>query len=144
MGKIVLKWLKYWTKRKKLFVVLLLSMVSIEAYFIQFLDPKQDISDTLPKTEEFENYSKLLDHKGLNSTLFLSVTPKTDISLDSLKMVGEEFEKNLYDQCEGKIKNVSYQSATDEMALYEFIDSSIPWLIESEDYQLIEDKIQRD
>ena len=57
-------------------MLLIFAVLAIELFAAQFLELKQNISDTFPQTEKFEKYTEIIEHRGLNSTVYFSLSPK--------------------------------------------------------------------
>lgn len=145
MNKIALAWFKFWKKRKWLFFLLAVTALFVQLFSSKNLVFQQNIADTFPETEQFEKYSEIVEHKGLNSTLYLSITPKNK-SFSSAEWLDKasEFKEDFSNQCDGDLKNITFQLNEEGFGVYDFINEQIPWLLGEEDYQTLEARIPAD
>jgi 1-acyl-sn-glycerol-3-phosphate acyltransferase len=135
MKKISIYWFNFWRNRILLFSVLLLMIVMAAIYGASKINVNEDITHTLPQSADFQKLGNLLDHKGLNSSIYFSLTPPTELTTAELRALGKQLEEDLQKNCGKKIANIRYELREDEFDVYDYIDARIPFYLDSSDYK---------
>jgi uncharacterized protein len=91
MGKIIAKWYE-WAAKRKWLLYSTLSIAIVGLFFgIQRLHITQDIISTIRGGEQFDEYSELLQKKGLNQELLISLQKPDSLSFEDLQEEGTSF-----------------------------------------------------
>ncbi|WP_027419519.1 trifunctional MMPL family transporter/lysophospholipid acyltransferase/class I SAM-dependent methyltransferase [Crocinitomix catalasitica] len=135
------RWYRYWNKRKITFSILLISLTLLFGYSAGNITIYEDITKTLPKSETFENFGKLIDHQGINRSIFFSIKAKSD---EDLAILGTEFSDALSNSTGEDLKGIRFQLNEEDYGIYDYIDSNIPYYFEKRDYAELKTKLGSD
>lgn len=144
MNKFSVKWFNFWRRRKWLFAVILMACTALFVLGSRRLVINEDITKTLPKSEGLEKLAELFELKGLNSSLYFSITPAEPLTTEELLELGSDFRTSLQNETDTLIKNIRFELEEDELGAYDFVDERIPFFLTEADYQTIEKKLAPD
>src|SRR5690606_14408600 len=126
MGKVFVKWYKFWKSRKWLFILLSVLFTSVLVNGIVKLTILQDITKSVDGGEVFAEYSDLLNNKGLNQDLLISIA-SDEVDFDSLQRVAESVSNDLLQQFPGYLTELTHE-APDVSELYDLVYEQLPYL----------------
>ena len=144
MKRFSINWFNFWKKRKILFSFFLVILLLFASYGASRLTINEDITNTLPKSDDFQKLGQLLEHKGINSAIYFSVTPTSTISPDELRTLGKQLEEDIQEKCGKKIKNIRYELREDEFDLYDYVAARIPYYLNEGDYLRLDSLVRGD
>ncbi len=129
MGKIVAAWYRFWHSKKALFVALFVAISAILGVGVSKLRITQDIVNSIDGGKQFSEYTSLLNNKGLNQELIISIK-SPDLSFDSLQQVAVDFQQGLNRAFPGLIDNLTHE-APDGEDVYDFFHLQLPYFADT-------------
>src|SRR5687767_10260357 len=126
MKKISTGWFIFWRKKKFAFWCLIILLTVVSGFGAAHLSINEDISRTLPESDDFEKLGELLNHKGINSGIYFSIKPDKNSDTDELRESGALFVDDVERICKGNIVNLRYEISDDQFDVYNYIGERIP------------------
>lgn len=144
MNRITAAWFNFWKRKKILFLSHLAVIISLLVFSTKNLVVYEDITKTLPESEDFQKLAEIFEHKGINSTVYFSIEPANSLSTEEYLEIGNEFTTDLQKTCGRYIKNSSFQLEQDELSIYDFVNTRIPYYLSEDDYKSYNSQLNYD
>ena len=131
MGKIFVYWLAFWSSRKTLFFLVNIAVLAVLINGITKLTITQDIVTNIDGGKQFSAYTNLLNNKGLNQDLIISIKSE-EIDFDSLQRIASRFSTEALNQFSPYITTLTHEApAFDE--LYDYVYHQLPYFVDTND-----------
>lgn len=143
MGKIALKIVEFFYRRKVLFFVFLLALSGFIAAGISRLHINQNIFASLPKGKVFEQFNKLIESKNIaNSVVFSIAIP--DNSDDDVPELVTSFADSLRNIAGNYLTGIAAIRPDVEEQFYQYYITNLPYLIDTGYYSMLDSKLIQD
>lgn len=127
-------WIKWWKKRKTLYVFLVVGALTFLGWRVLQLEIVNDARSTLPEHEAFDQLKELIDSVAQSTTLFIAIEGQNE---DSVDFYWEELDAIASKVGERSDDQFAKAFDTDIQSLYK----SLPLLLTPNDYDEIEELI---
>ena len=144
MNRLTTAWFNFWKSKKVLFLGLLSAVLCLLVFSTKNLVVYEDITKTLPESEDFQKLADIFEHKGINSTVYFSIEPSKGLSTEEFIELGNEFSADLGRTCGSSIKNIRFQLEQDELSIYDFVNERIPYYLTDKDYLSYDSQLNYD
>ena len=141
MGKLISKWYAFWRLKKGIFIALLSSIVLFFGYGISKLNITHDVVNSIDGSNKFSDYTNLLNNKGLNQDLTISIYSST-YNFDSLQQVALSIEQRLIDNFGEDIEKLTHL-APDFNEVYDFFYNQLPYYLDTNELHLAIDEVEQ-
>lgn len=142
MSRLSITWFQFWKKRKLLYSLFLVLAIACLTFGATFLQVYEDITKTLPQSATFEKLKTIVEHRGLNSSIYLSIGDQKEWDSETVKAYGDEFCDDLSSESKGVLKNLKFGIEEDERAFFDFISERFPFYLNDSDYVEVERRLQ--
>lgn len=144
LGDLLLAFYHFFTKKKPLFLVFFLSLVSVLALGIVQLKVTESIFSTLPKGESFNYFNKLIENKKITNQIVFSLDVDPDSDIEDVRELTETFRDTIKAVSQGAVTDIITERSTVQQDLYDYSYQHFPELIDSSYYRAIDDRISAD
>lgn len=135
----------YLISRNKLLAVLFsLILLLIFGYFSSRIVFEEDITKIIPKSEQGDITTKVVQQLNFSDKISILITKKGDVSTDDLIQTASDFLERL-DCCEQYIRNIQGQIDDSNIReTFDFVYDYLPLFLEDQDYQRIGGRLSED
>ncbi|MCG8573251.1 MAG: MMPL family transporter [Flavobacteriales bacterium] len=144
MNRISTSWFNFWKDRKFIYSIIILLLLGVLAYGTTFLKIYEDITKTLPQSENFERLKKIVEHRGLNNSTYFSIGQGDEWNSEGMQNLGEEFCEDLSTTCGASLDELKFGLGEDERDLYDFLDQRVPYYLDQKDYESLASRLVTD
>ncbi len=140
MGKITLAIVEFFTARKSLFYVLLLSILGVLGLGVSKLRVNQNIFAAMPKGKIFEQFNRLIESNKLSNSIVFSVAADSVEDGEIEDMLGQLCD-TITKSSKGNLIDVVGVRPNLEETVVDYFYNAFPYLIDSGYYKQIDSQI---
>lgn len=139
LQKLIVSSFQYLQKKPIIFFSSLTAICVVLGIGISRINISQEIKHILPKGEQFDNFSKLIDNSEINDQIIFQIKSKDneEITYNIVQSLVDSLEAIGFDQ-------IRYDFNEAQSAWYDYHYNYFPYLISSDYYQKIEKKLSPD
>ena len=119
-------------------IFLVISVFSFENLTIQ-----QDITQTLPQSSEFKTLKELINHKGINKKIMLSVGPVSDDNFDKIILITDSINTILQSDSNNRIENLTFEVEDGQEDFIKIYQKAIPFILSNEQLNKFEKRTSK-
>lgn len=120
------------SKHKLLTWGLILIFLVISAFSFKNLNIQQDITQTLPQSSEFKTLKELINHKGINKKIMLSLGVVNDDNFEEIISVADSVITLLQNDTNNQIENLTFEVQEGQEDFIQVYQQNIPFLLDPE------------
>lgn len=113
-------------------------------FFANQLNIYEDITKTLPQSEQFENLKHIIDHRGINNSIYFSVRKNGNWESAEMEETGISFCEDLSNSTKSQVADLKFQLSEEEEEIYDFIDARVPFYLNESDYNDLSERLSTD